>query len=49
MANAAHITRRSIFKLAPSAVLAAGGAIAAIPADATPLTLVKIRQLVKSP
>lgn len=31
MANCAHITRRSIFKLAPAAVLAAGGAVAAFP------------------
>lgn len=29
MANCAHITRRSIFKLAPAAVLATGGTIAA--------------------
>ncbi len=39
MANAAHITRRSIFKLAPAAILATGGAIAAIPSEAAPLTL----------
>ncbi len=39
MANAAHITRRSIFKLAPATVLAAGGSITAFPADASPLTL----------
>ncbi|MGU3576712.1 hypothetical protein ACLBWZ_14335 [Brucellaceae bacterium C25G] len=31
MANCANITRRSIFKLAPAAVLAAGGAIAIFP------------------
>ena len=39
MANCANITRRSIFKLAPAAVLAAGGTIAAIPSEAAPLTL----------
>lgn len=39
MANAAHITRRSIFKLAPAAVLAAGGAIAAFPSETASLTL----------
>jgi hypothetical protein len=38
MANAAHITRRSIFKLAP-AVLATGGAVVAFPAKSEPLTL----------
>lgn len=32
MANCAHITRRSIFKLAPAAVLATGEAIVAFPA-----------------
>lgn len=31
MANCANITRRSIFKLAPAAVLAAGGAIMTFP------------------
>lgn len=39
MANAANITRRSIFKLAPAAVLATGGAIVAFPAKSEPLTL----------
>ena len=32
MANCANITRRSIFKLAPAAVLATGGAVVAFPA-----------------
>lgn len=39
MANAANITRRSIFKLAPAAILATGGAIVAFPAKSEALTL----------
>lgn len=39
MANCANITRRSIFKLAPAAVLATGGAVVAFPAKSEPLTL----------
>lgn len=38
MANCANITRRSIFKLAPAAVLAAGGAVAIFPTQSTAKT-----------
>ncbi len=38
MANAANITRRSIFKLAPAAVLATGGTVVAFPAKSAEKT-----------